>query len=102
MNEIGFATARALAAQSLVREPAYEGEPMLTFVVLDSLTEEYPGGWLFFYGTAAFAAGDEDAPIIAGNGPIFIERTGTLHSLPTWQHWHAWLAERGFREPSDT
>ena len=54
-------------------------------VVVDSRTEEHNFGWVFFYTSRRYLETQNMDNIILGNGPIIVNRDGSVISLPTYR-----------------
>lgn len=80
--------AREIALQ-IVKRAEHDGVPM---ALVDSSTQTYEDGWLFFYNSAEYLETGSFLSRSAGNGPIFVCRSGTAHCLPTHQPFEQSLA----------
>jgi hypothetical protein len=59
-------------------------------VLLDSRTEEFGGGWVFYYQSARYLQSQEVGDSLLGNAPLFVARNG---AEPTHISYHRPTAE---------
>jgi len=59
------------------------------FVIVDH--ETIDKGWLFFYNSKDFIETGNYLSSLAGNGPIFVERSGAVQVLPSAIPWQVAL-----------
>jgi hypothetical protein len=81
---ISFEEARQRVSRYLGRPDPYQAEP-IELVIVETM--ERPWGWVFFYDSEAHVRSGAFDDMIAGNGPILVEResgrlflTGTAES----------------------
>lgn len=75
--------ARAIALRELTLLEAAVNCPM---ALLDRV-EQVSLGWIFFYNSRAYLETRNPMMRLAGNGPLLIDRDGTVHALPTAVSW---------------
>ncbi|WP_316178481.1 YrhB domain-containing protein [Bradyrhizobium sp. SZCCHNRI1009] len=85
---ISFDEARKLASSRIAE---LENVAECELVVLEEKTKDVERGWLFFYDSKLHQETGEFRYALAGNGPIFIDRNGTLRHLPTYTSWQEGL-----------
>ncbi|MDA9549707.1 hypothetical protein ACM43_35675 [Bradyrhizobium sp. CCBAU 45321] len=56
-------------------------------MMLSGQAIEIDEGWVFFYNTREFVETGKPSARLAGNGPIFVDRDGRIHQLPTSMPW---------------
>jgi hypothetical protein len=54
--------------------------------IVDNQTEEHDFGWVFFYTTKRYLETKNINDIVPGNGPIIVNRDGSVVTLPTSQN----------------
>ena len=81
---MAFDLARTLA-DDLVQAAARTAND--EYALIDTETEEYDGGWVFFYNTKEFLETGDYTRALAGNGPIYVDKFGRVHRLPTAIPW---------------
>ena len=81
-------TAREIAERK-VSEMAADAGIALTIVG----TTEIEQGWVFFYDSVEFLRTSNFSERVAGNGPIFVARTGIVKILPTAIAWQTALED---------
>jgi hypothetical protein len=81
---ISFDRAKALAEESLAAHAAASGDE---FVLLEDKIREVREGWIFFYNSSEFMKTGNPISGLAGNGPILVDRHGTLRHLPSGVPW---------------
>lgn len=64
--------AREHAIAHLAASEFSEAEPTL----IDSATEEFPAGWVYYYQSALFLRTNDVRDILLGNAPLFVPRNG--------------------------
>jgi hypothetical protein len=57
------------------------------YAVMHHATIEISEGWIFFYNSRGFIETGNFRSRLAGNGPIFVDRTGNLRHLPSAVPW---------------
>ena len=57
------------------------------FVIMEDKTVETERGWVFFYNTQEFMKTRDPVSALAGNGPIFVKRSGDVRELPSAISW---------------
>jgi hypothetical protein len=57
------------------------------FALISDKTIEVSGGWIFFYNSREFIETGNPISALAGNGPIFVDRTGAVRHLPSALPW---------------
>lgn len=80
--EIGYAAAYDLAATKIDLISATIGVPL-------EITQwtEVASGWVFFFNSSIYLSSHDSADALAGNGPIFVTKNGTIYELPSSVHW---------------
>lgn len=58
--------------------------------LIDSATEEYPAGWVFYYQSAAYVKSGDAQHALVGNAPLFVPRED---SPPQFISYHRSVAE---------
>ena len=81
---ISFDQAKAIADQS-VRAIADACNDEFGIVGNETIDE----GWLFYYNSKAFIETGNFRDALAGNGPIFVDRSGVVQTTPTAIPWQA-------------
>ncbi|WP_046658604.1 YrhB domain-containing protein [Lysobacter capsici] len=84
MAAIDFEAARHLA-QTRIASHARQSQD--EFVLVPEHTQEIARGWVFFYNSREFVETGNASAMLAGNGPILVERDGTVIDLPTHCDW---------------
>lgn len=84
MATIDFEAARHLA-QTRIASHAQQAQD--AFVLVPEHTRETARGWVFFYNSREFVQTGNTNAMLAGNGPILVERDGTVIDLPTHCDW---------------
>lgn len=79
----------ALAEAEVTKISMAFGEDLM----LSGQKVEVDEGWVFFYNTREFVETGNLSSQLAGNGPIFIDRNGRIHRLPTSVPWEVGLQE---------
>lgn len=82
--------ATELAREKVHQFAAYDGDE---YELLLAQTIEVEGGWVFFYNTVDFIHTGDPSSRLAGNGPIFVSRMGTVHELSSAVPWEQQLAK---------
>lgn len=59
-------------------------------VILESKTQEFPEGWVYFYQSASFLETGDVSERLVGNAPLFVPRND---ALPSFVSYHRPLAE---------
>jgi hypothetical protein len=85
---ISFDQAKAIA-ESRVRAIGDAGNDEFAIVGNEAIDE----GWLFYYNSKAFIETGNFRDALAGNGPIFVDRSGVVKVLPSGISWQ--VAIRG-------
>ena len=80
---ISFDRAKALAKERVAALAATNGDEF----VLEDRTVEVHEGWVFFYNSRAFIQTRNPIFGLAGNGPILVDRQGTVRHLPSGVPW---------------
>ncbi|WP_445221872.1 YrhB domain-containing protein [Bradyrhizobium sp. Pa8] len=75
--------AYALAEAEVIEIGVACGEDLM----LSEKTVKVSEGWVFFYNTREFVETGNFSSHLAGNCPIFIDRGGRIHYLPTSIPW---------------
>jgi hypothetical protein len=57
------------------------------FEILPDQTKILERGWIFFFNTADYVRTRNPSSALAGNGPIFVTREGTIYELPSAIPW---------------
>lgn len=60
-------------------------------LMLSGQKVEIDEGWVFFFNTREFVETGNLSSQLAGNGPLFIDRDGRIHGLPTSVPWEVAL-----------
>jgi hypothetical protein len=79
---ISFDQAKAIAERS-VRAIAGACNDEFGIVGNETIDE----GWLFYYNSKAFIETGNSRDALAGNGPIFVDRSGVVKTTPTAIPW---------------
>lgn len=79
----------ALAEAEVTRIGMACGEDLM----LSGQKVEVDEGWVFFYNTREFVETGNPSSQLAGNGPIYIDRSGCIHYLPSSMPWKEGLEE---------
>jgi len=77
-----LADAEKLVKEQLLKDEKSVGMPI---VIQQQDTVEYKDGWLFFYNTAEYLKTGNFSFALAGNGPLFVKRTGEIVALVTYR-----------------
>jgi hypothetical protein len=85
---ISFDQAKVIAEKT-VRAIADAADGEFGIVANETIDE----GWLFFYNTKDFIETGNWRSALAGNGPIFVDRSGVAKTLPSAVSWQ--VAIRG-------
>jgi Immunity protein 35 len=64
------------------------------FAMISDKTIEVSGGWIFFYNSREFIETGNPISALAGNGPIFVDRTGAVRHLPSALPWDEAIIKR--------
>jgi hypothetical protein len=86
---ISFDEARVLVEDTVRKLAASVDDE---FVVMRDETIEIGEGWVFFYDSREFVETRDPVSRLAGNGPMFVSRSGVMHSLPSAVSWKVSLA----------
>ena len=81
---ISFDQAKVLAERA-VRAIADESNDEFGIVENETIDE----GWLFFYNSKDFIETGNFSSSLVGNGPIFVDRSGVVKTLPSAIPWQA-------------
>jgi hypothetical protein len=81
---ISFDKAKASAEEFVAGLASASG---VEFALYADETIEVNEGWVFFYNSKEFIETGDFASALAGNGPIFVDRSGNLRSLPSGMNW---------------
>lgn len=76
--------AKALAEEAVAALGTASG---YDFALIYDKTVEVNQGWVFFYNTREFIDTGNVTSRLAGNGPIFVSRTGVVRNLPSAIPW---------------
>lgn len=82
---ITFGEAKARAEETVVAIGASAG---INLVIVHDQTVEVPEGWVFFYNSKEFVETRNFLSRLAGNGPIFVDRSGLARNLLTTVPWN--------------
>jgi hypothetical protein len=83
--------ARTIAKRFVNEGYAVEGDEL---EVLDDLTIEKDYGWIFFFDSRQHVETGDDAYLIAGNGPILVQKAdGTVREFGTARPLDYYIAE---------
>ena len=55
--------------------------------LMNDKTKEIDRGWIFFFNSVEFLRTGNNSFRLAGNGPIFVSRLGSVHELPSRVPW---------------
>jgi hypothetical protein len=84
----------------LLRQMESRGcEPL---AIVDSATKPLHDGWLFFYNSSEYLSTGNDQARLAGNGPIFIQKSGAAHQLPANRPFESSIAALRFKSSRQT
>lgn len=81
----------ALAERALSHLEKQVGAPIQ---IVDDYTELVDGGFLFFYNTREFLTTGNFSAALAGNSPIYVDRTGSVFLLDSSLPWKEALHEK--------
>jgi len=81
---ITFDQANTLVASRIKQ---LEHDAKCEMLVLEALTQELEEGWVFFYDSRTHQETHDVRDALAGNGPIFVDRSGKLQIIPTHVTW---------------
>jgi hypothetical protein len=84
MKHIDFEMAKRIASNAVHK---FEIEISEALCLLDEQTIEFDMGWIFFYNSVSFVETGDEVYRLAGNGPLFVDRAGCLHILPSALPW---------------
>jgi hypothetical protein len=76
--------------EQLLRQMEREGCETLSIV--DNATKPLHDGWLFFYNSREYLSTGNNLSRLAGNGPIFIQKSGATPKLPTHRPFESSIA----------
>jgi len=57
------------------------------FSIIKEKTVETDNGWVFFYNTQDFINTGDPIFALAGNGPVFVKKSGYVIAIPSSSHW---------------
>lgn len=81
---IPFDRAEELAEEMVAALGAACGDE---FSLIYEKTIEVAEGWVFFYNSREFIETGDFISALAGNGPIFVDRSGAIRQLPSAVPW---------------
>ncbi len=84
MRHIDFNEARDAASGFISQNASLIGESLS---IIDRQTVEFDRGWIFFYNTLRYLDKGDELARLAGNGPIFVSRSGRVFELPSAVPW---------------
>ncbi len=84
MKHIDFDMAKRIALDAVHK---FEIETSEALCLLNEQTIEFDMGWIFFYNSVSFINTGDEVYRLAGNGPLFVDRAGYLHMLPSALPW---------------
>ncbi len=90
MHSLDIESAEAIARQRVDQLAKAVGD---RFEILSSRTQVVDAGWVFFFNTSDFVRTGDIASALAGNGPIFVSRDGSIHELPSAIPWEEALLQ---------
>jgi hypothetical protein len=87
-------------AKTLLSQMEAEGSVPLSLV--ENLTRSLNDGWVFFYNSAEFLQTRNNLSRLAGNGPIFVRKSGEVNKLPTHQPAEVSIAALRFKSSEES
>ena len=76
--------AQAVAEKIIRDTPGKYGNPLS---LLSDETVAVPDGWVFFYQSEEYVRTGNPIAMLAGNGPLYVHRDGTVQRLSTALPW---------------
>ena len=81
---MSFDDAKALAAEFVASLGSATG---VAFALFAEKSIEVDEGWIFFYNSKEYIETGVFEFALVGNGPIFVDRSGGVRSLPSGTRW---------------
>ncbi len=84
MTDVSRDEATVLAEEAVTAIGVASGDE---FILIYDKTIEVGEGWVFFYNSREFIETGDLSSALAGNGPIFVDRSGAVRKLPSAVSW---------------
>jgi predicted GH43/DUF377 family glycosyl hydrolase len=89
-NALNYDAALKLAESKIIEIAAKSNDE---FRMVPGSSVETDKGWVFFYNSAEYLKTGDPLAMLAGNGPIYVLKSGEVHILPTAVPWETSIDE---------